>query len=210
MADIQPYRIRRYRQSDRDDVREICIKTGRSGQDAMGWLDSDDLLPDIYALPYVDLEPDFAFVVEDADGRARGYILGVPDTRAFIAVLTEEWLPEFEAKYPLADESVSGDTVTQHFVRDGRNPQRMDIPELDRFPAHLHIDLLPELQGRGLGRALVRTLVAALAERGVPGVWLEYAPDNTSAAAFYARLGFTPLPSGTNGTRVGLRTDAVV
>ena len=200
------YGIRPYRPSDRDDVREVCLLTGRSGQDATGWLDSDDLLPDIYALPYVDLEPDFAFVVEDASGRARGYILGVPDTAAFIAELTEQWLPGFEAAHPMTGE----DTTTQHFVRDGRNPERMRIPELDDYPAHLHVDLLPELQGRGFGRMLVRTLLAALAQRAVPGVWLEYAPDNTSAGAFYARLGFTPLPSGTGGTRVSLRTDAVV
>ncbi|MHA7987445.1 GNAT family N-acetyltransferase [Rathayibacter sp. CAU 1779] len=200
MADIRPYRP-----SDRDDISEICVKTGKSGQDATGWLETDDLLPDIYALPYVDLEPGTAFVV-DVDGRARGYILGVPDTRAFVSRLRTDWLPGFEAKYPLTDE----DSATQHFIRDGRNPERMLVPELEDYPAHLHIDLLPELQGQGQGRMLVRTLLRALASRGAPAVYLEYAPDNVNAGAFYERLGFRPLPSSTTGTRVGLRTDAVV
>ncbi|HEY0259747.1 MAG TPA: GNAT family N-acetyltransferase [Lacisediminihabitans sp.] len=197
--------IRRYRQGDRADIREICIRTGRSGEDATGWLDDDDLLPEIYALPYVDLEPETAFVV-DVDGRARGYILGVPDTRSFVERLRAQWLPGFAAKHPLTGE----DTPTQRFVREGRDPERLLIPELDEYPAHLHIDLLPELQGQGLGRRLVRALLAELRSRGVPGVWLEYGPDNQNAAGFYRRLGFAPLPSGTSGTRVGLHTDARV
>ena len=200
MADIRPYRS-----GDRDAVYEICLKTGKSGEDATGWLDNDDVLPDIYALPYVDLAPETAFVV-DVDGRAHGYILGVADTAAFVERLRTQWLPGFEAKYPLTGD----DTPTQRFVRDARRPERMLIPELDDYPAHLHIDLLPDLQGQGFGRMLVRTLTTELRSRGVPGVWLEYGADNVNAGAFYRRLGFTPLPSSAAGTRVGLRTDAEV
>jgi ribosomal protein S18 acetylase RimI-like enzyme len=197
--------IRLYRASDRDDIAEICVKTGRTGEDATGWLEYDGLLPDIYALPYVDFAPDTAFVV-DVDGRARGYILGAADTRAFVRRLRSEWLPGFDAKYPLTGE----DTPTQRFVRDARRPERMLIPELGEYPAHMHIDLLPELQGQGFGRKLVRALVSELASREVPGVWLEYGIDNVNAAAFYRRLGFEPLPSSAAGNVVGLRTDAVV
>ncbi|GAB3797092.1 N-acetyltransferase [Humibacter antri] len=200
MADIRPYRS-----SDRDAVYEICLKTGRSGEDATGWLENDDVLPDIYALPYVDLAPETAFVV-DVDGRAHGYILGVADTAAFVDRLRTDWLPGFESKYPLTGD----DTPTQRFVRDARRPERMLIPELDDYPAHLHIDLLPDLQGQGLGRMLVHTLTAELRSRGVPGVWLEYGVDNVNAGAFYRRLGFTPLPSSATGTRVALRISAEV
>lgn len=199
MADIRPYRP-----SDRDAIYEICLGTGRSGKDATGWLENDDVLPDIYALPYVDLAPETAFVV-DVAGRARGYILGVADTAAFVDRLRSEWLPGFEAKYPLTGD----DSPTQRFVRDGRRPERMLIPELDEYPAHLHIDLLPDLQGQGLGRMLVRTLTTELRSRGVPGLWLEYGADNVGAGAFYRRLGFAPLPSSATGTRVGLRIDTV-
>ena len=199
MADIRPYRP-----SDRDAIYEICLGTGRSGKDATGWLENDDVLPDIYALPYVDLAPETAFVV-DVAGRARGYILGVADTAAFVDRLRSEWLPGFEAKYPLTGD----DSPTQRFVRDGRRPERMLIPELDEYPAHLHIDLLPDLQGQGLGRMLVRTLTTELRSRGVRGLWLEYGADNVGAGAFYRRLGFAPLPSSATGTRVGLRIDTV-
>jgi GNAT superfamily N-acetyltransferase len=68
------------------------------------------------------------------------------------------------------------------------------------YPAHLHIDLLPELQGQGFGRRLIETLDDALARAGVSGVHLEASAANTGAVAFYPRVGFTPLPSG-EGTR---------
>jgi ribosomal protein S18 acetylase RimI-like enzyme len=202
MADIRPYRP-----SDRDDVAEICLATGRSGGHGGGWLRWDTLLADIWALPYVDLCPDSAYVA-DVDGRARGYILCAPDTRAFVQQLRARWLPGFEHAYPLS--GVDADSDTARIVRTGRDIDRLLIPELDHYPAHLHIDLLPELQGQGSGRVLMRTLLAELRSRGVSGVWLEYAADNTGAAAFYRRLGFEPLPSGEHGTRVGIRTDATV
>ena len=46
-------------------------------------------------------------------------------------------------------------------------------------------------QGRGLGRATVRTLADWLAEAGRP-IRLSYHPDNTGAAALYTSLGFCP------------------
>jgi ribosomal protein S18 acetylase RimI-like enzyme len=71
----------------------------------------------------------------------------------------------------------------------------MLVPEIaDRYPAHLHIDLLPSGQRRGLGRRLMNTYLDALRERGVPGVHLTMDPANTGARAFYDRLGFTELP----------------
>lgn len=48
-------------------------------------------------------------------------------------------------------------------------------------------------QGRGLGRAAMRALMAWLAEQ--PGHWvtrLTHHPDNVAAARLYAELGFTP------------------
>jgi GNAT superfamily N-acetyltransferase len=80
-------------------------------------------------------------------------------------------------------------------IADGGDPERMRMVELHAYPAHLHIDLLPGLQGRGLGRRLIDRLRAALADRGVPAVHLGLDPANTGARAFYERLGFHELPS---------------
>lgn len=201
--------IRKYRSSDRADVAEICLKTGDSGADATGMYVSDDLLADIFVLPYVELEPDLAFVVDTGE-RAAGYLVAAADTRAFIERFRAEWLPDFAEKYGPAAQ-VADAATTAEMIQVGMHPERMMIPEIDEYPAHLHIDLLPELQGQGVGRRLIRALLAELAERGVPGVHLGVSPRNTGARAFYSRLGFRPLPSDDGaGGLLGIRTDAVV
>lgn len=194
--------IRRFRASDRSDVADVCLKTGDGGADATGMHGSDELLADIFALPYVDFEPELTFVV-DTGARVDGYVVATADTRRFVERYREERLPEFRKKYS----SLPPSPVLEM----GQQPERMIIAELDEYPAHLHIDLLPALQGKGLGRHLIRDLLTALRERGVPGVHLGVSPRNTSARAFYHRLGFRPLPSdGGSGSLLGIRSDAIV
>ncbi len=192
--------IRRFQEADRAHVAEVCLKTGDGGTDATGMYGSDTLLADIFVLPYVDFEPELAFVVETGE-RVAGYVVATADTRAFIERFRRERLPAFERKYAGVQSS--------HVLDMGRDPDRMLIAELDEYPAHLHIDLLPELQGQGIGRELVRTLLAALRERGIRGVHLGMDPANRSARAFYDRLGFHELPSSTPAEPVlGIATDA--
>jgi ribosomal protein S18 acetylase RimI-like enzyme len=93
----------------------------------------------------------------------------------------------------------------------GYRPENMLIDEVDAFPAHLHINLLPSVQGQGLGRELIRTMLTALRERGIPAVHLGVSATNVSASAFYRRLGFTELASSTpEHPLFGIRTDAPV
>ncbi|EPJ41268.1 hypothetical protein STAFG_1696 [Streptomyces afghaniensis 772] len=92
------------------------------------------------------------------------------------------------------------------------DPERMVLPELVAYPAHLHIDLLPEWQGRGHGRRLMRTFLATLQDKGVPAVHLAMATANTRATGLLrprglprarrprARLGHLPRPHH-EGTR---------
>ena len=58
-------------------------------------------------------------------------------------------------------------------------PERMILPELVDYPAHLHIDLLPGYQRAGHGRALMTRLLASLAGKGVSAVHLGMVTANT-------------------------------
>lgn len=189
--------IRPYRPDDRAAVAHVCLKTAAGGADATGVYSDDTLMPEVYALPYVEYAPDLAFVVEDDDGRVGGYVLGVADTAVFIDWYAREWAPGFRARHPSPGSPTAhqpGYTEAQ-LITDGGDAERMRIAELDAYPAHLHIDLLPGLQGRGFGRRLIATLRAELAHRGVPAVHLGLDPANVRARAFYERLGFHELPS---------------
>ncbi len=189
--------IRPYQPGDRDAVSEICLRTAAGGGDATGVYSDDALMPEVFALPYVTYAPDLAFVVDDGHGRAVGYVIAVADTRAFVEWWRREWAPGFRARHPQPGPATGHDPgFTEAQLLDaGANPERMLIAELDDYPAHLHIDLLPELQGQGFGRRLIDTLRSALADRGVPGVHLGMDAANIGARAFYDRLGFHELPS---------------
>lgn len=206
-AAVAPF-IRPYRAADRDGVAEVCLRTAAGGGDATGVYSDDALMPEVFALPYVEFAPELAFVVveQSADSvvrggaeRVLGYVLGVADTRAFVDWWKREWSPGFRARHPAPGPPTGHEPgFTEHqLLSAGNDPDRMLIAEVDAYPAHLHIDLLPELQGQGFGRRLIDTLRAALAERGVPAVHLGMDAANTGARAFYDRLGFHELPSST-------------
>ncbi len=183
--------IRPYRPADHDAVYDICVRTADSGGDARGLYCDDELVSDIYAGPYLALERGLAFVLDDGE-RPVGYVLGAADTVAFAAAFRERWLPLVADRHPLP--VASPQTAAELMLASLHDPERMIRPELAAYPAHLHIDLLPAAQGQGWGRALIRTLLGELASRGVPALHLTYAPQNTAAAAFYARIGFRPVP----------------
>lgn len=190
--------IRNYRESDLAQVYDVCVLTAAAGGDARGMYTSDELMGDIFAGPYVVLEPELAFVLED-QGRVVGYVVGTADTGRFAAAYRQHWIPRLADRYPPTDTTPV--TPSEHMIFLHHNPERMVAPELAAYPAHLHIDLLPAYQRRGLGRQLMARELAALAAAGAPRVHLGMASSNTSARAFYARLGFleldVPDPGGT-------------
>ena len=197
--------IRPYRPEDRDAVYDICIRTGYEGGDARGVYRDHDLLPDMFAGPYTVLEPDLAFVLDDG-GRAVGYVVGTSDTPRFVRDFRERWLPTVAARHPKPEAEPS--TLEESMTALLYTPEHMLAPEAADYPAHLHIDLLPEYQGRGFGRQLLNTLFAALAEAGVERVHLVMAKGNTGARAFYDRMGFHEIavPDATFVTYLGRST----
>jgi GNAT superfamily N-acetyltransferase len=174
---------------------EICLKTGDSGRDAAG-LFFDPFLPGHYfAAPYLFFPAGLCFAAEH-DFRPRGYIAAVPDTSAFNRWMEAAWLPPLRQQYPrpFPPEKLRSETESQllakiHVSHLPENP----APWLAAYPAHLHIDLLPEIQGRGAGRLLMDTLNAELLRRGVPGVHLGVNAENSGAIAFYRKMGFSVL-----------------
>lgn len=196
--------VRPYRPSDRSAVYDVCVRTADGGGDARGRWSTDDLMPDLFAGPYLMLEPDLAFVLDDG-GRVVGYVLGTADTARWAAAHRDRWLPTVAGRYPLPARPT---TDEDHMVDLLHHPERNVHAALADHPAHLHIDVLPSHQGQGWGRVLVRTFLAALRERGVAAVHLGMVPTNTRARAFYDRLGFSELPVGhADVTFLGIATD---
>ncbi|WP_216586782.1 GNAT family N-acetyltransferase [Streptomyces brasiliscabiei] len=183
-----PPAVRPYRPEDHDALHEICVRTAHNGGDSRPHHRDPDVFPAAFAGPYAHLEPELTFVLDDGRGQAVGYILGTADTVAFVAEYRAKWLPLVEDRFPAPTGPAVG--PDEGIVQLLHHPERMILPELAPYPAHLHIDLLPDWQGRGHGRALMHTFLRALRDAGVPSVHLSMLTGNTPARAFYDRLGF--------------------
>lgn len=183
-------RVREATATDRDALYDVCVRTGDAGDDATGLLRHGELYGHLYAGQYLVFEPRLALVATVSDGdaeRVAGYALGALDTAAFERRLEAEWWPALRERYPLPG---SGTDLDRQFVERLHAPVATPGEVTGRYPSHLHIDLLPELQGRGVGRLLIEALLARMADLGSPGVHLGVDPRNRRAIGFYEHLGF--------------------
>jgi ribosomal protein S18 acetylase RimI-like enzyme len=185
--------IRAYCPGDLPDLYRICLQTGHDGEDATALYRDPDLLGHVFAGPYGQLEPSLAFVAEDQAG-VGGYCLGALHTRAFEQRMERDWWPALRRRYrepdPAGREHWTLDEELAHVIH---HPWLADDDLIADFPSHLHIDLLPRLQGGGHGRRLIEQQLAALRERGSRGVHFHVTAANQRALGFYGHLGFTEL-----------------
>ncbi|MGM1018113.1 MAG: N-acetyltransferase family protein [Actinomycetota bacterium] len=194
-------RIRPYRPEDRPALIDICVRTADAGADATGLFSDDELWGLLFAVPYVERHPDLAWVVEADDARVIGYLVSTDDTDAFEQWFRDEWWPPFAERFPRPSARRSREEQMLAYAY-GRGPGK-DVNTAE-YPAHLHIDLLPETQGQGLGRRLLETVFDELTRRGLPGLHLGMDPANLPAAAFYERMGLERLPAPAGSLSYGI------
>jgi ribosomal protein S18 acetylase RimI-like enzyme len=189
-------RVRAYDRDDRTRVRDVCYRTGYMG-DPIDWQWRDrESFADMFTGYYTEQEPGSALVVE-VGGLVEGYLLGCLDSR-------RAWNPGAVAGRHVVRRAIAfrrgtaaavwrtfGDVVVDVARR------RVKLRDLDfhdaRWPAHLHIDLLPPARGRGAGRRLVHEWFALLRDRGIHGCHLQTMAENTGAIAFFSAMGFRRL-----------------
>jgi ribosomal protein S18 acetylase RimI-like enzyme len=178
--------IRRFQPTDIDALYRICLLTGENGQDATGLYADPFLLGHVYAAPYARHDPDLCLIAT-MEGVPCGYILGTADSAGFRVWSEEHWFPVLRERYALPDPSeTSPDARLIRKLHAGYQPHHY----AQVYPAHLHIDLLPCLQGRGVGADIMSRFLETLRERGCPGVHLVVSAANARGIAFYEKVGF--------------------
>ena len=205
--------IRPYEAADRAAVRHICFVTGFAGAPVDYQWSDEESFADMFSGYYTDREPESAFVAV-ADGEVKGYLLGCRDS-------SRAWSPAAPAARHVARRGLAFRPGTAGFVwrtvgdaladriRHGIRPSDYDFVD-PRFPAHLHINLLPEIRGGGAGGRLVTTWLDVLRAEGTPGCFLQTLYENTDAIAFFEAMGFSrhgdPLLLPGERTPTGART----
>ncbi|HUC59582.1 MAG TPA: GNAT family N-acetyltransferase, partial [Streptosporangiaceae bacterium] len=174
--------------------------TADNGQDATALFSDPELPGHVWLGPYLTFEPSLAFVAEDSDGVA-GYVVAALDSRAFEERLDHDWWPDLRRRYPepAAGEMASLPEIARNALLNIHQPWTIPDRLHARYPSHLHIDLLPRLQGTGIGRNLIETLTASLRAAGSRGVHLMVGRDNKHATGFYRHVGFAEYPGAALG-----------
>lgn len=190
---MQGVAIRPVGAADLDACYAISLATGHAGGDAAHLYRDPRMMGHIYIAPYALLAPDLTFVAEDAQGVA-GFVAGTVDTAAWEKRLEHEWWPALRLRYPdpanVPPEAQSADQRRAAMIH---RPSRTPNDVVARCPSHLHMNLLPRLQGRGVGSVLFATWREAARQRGAGAFHVGVSRANTGAVPFWRKLGFAAL-----------------
>jgi GNAT superfamily N-acetyltransferase len=198
MADIRPYRP-----DDLNALYSICLATADAGADGSRLYRDPNLVGHVYAAPYGVLAPHAAFVIEDKDG-VGGYIVGSENTHGFEQMMEREWWPRLRAIYSDPRAVAGPDDRMAHLIH---HPEVTKHRLYTAFPAHLHINILPRLQGQGFGGRMISTWLEAIAGLGAFRAHLGVGVRNARAVAFYSRYGFREIERENGGSTIIMGID---
>ena len=168
-------KVRKYEKKDFDRVRFACLNSEGGGMPA----DLCAFILHTFCDYYIENEPQNCFVL-DADGYAVGYIICTENYDEYKKIFDEKYLPLTEKFGKENYEWAKTSTLLQEKYKED-------------YPAHLHIDILPEYQRQGWGGKLIDALSEHLKAKGVRGVMLTTGSDNEKGCGFYRKYGFTEV-----------------
>lgn len=193
--------IRGFDAGDRAELRDVFRRAG-AGEPALPFGDHDE---EIWLIPYMDGQPE-SLLVATVDDRLVGYLTGCLDSAAMPSEEQRITRLVIEHRLMFRREFVRFSARSMlDMLRAGRGRTASELKD-PRWPAHLHVRLVPEARGLGLGTALTGRWLDTLRDTGSAGCHLQTLLENSAAIAFFERLGFTThgealLVPGLRGTR---------
>ena len=166
--------VRKYLDKDKENLRRICLETS-----SLPTEDERDrnFLYLMYNDYYSECEGENCFVFTNDDDEAVGYILCAENFDAYIEKMKESYLPKIAYLGKKYASMAKGEIALHRLFS-------------KKFPAHLHIDILPDYQHIGAGTQLVNALKEHLKEKGIKGLMLSAGMGNKNAIAFYKKNNF--------------------
>jgi ribosomal protein S18 acetylase RimI-like enzyme len=144
---------------------------------------------DLWTSYYTDQEPESLYVAT-MDDTVVGYLAGCINTAA-MTPSTDEIMQAVIRKHWLLFRPGTAGFLFRGMLDSIRDRDRARGEFIDpRWPAHLHIDLLPVARGTGLGAALMERWFNQLKEVDSPGCHLLTLVENRRALSFFEKMGF--------------------
>lgn len=171
---MNPITIRLATIEDLPAVRSICLATCTDPD----LLANPKILYLLFADFYLNEEQGHCFVATE-NGQVVGYILSSFSQKKFAATLKAKYLPLIKKADPHLYHLQHALLFACHFW--------------PVYPAHLHIDIDPAYQQKGIGSRLMENLVATLRINHVKGVYLTVSKSHPQAIRFYRKQGFKTL-----------------
>lgn len=182
-------------------LRDLFGRAGEGSPSASLW-GHEESEAAIYLTPYMDLEPDSLFVAI-VDGEMVGYLAGCLDSAAFPSEGERMSRAIRDHRLLLRPRSLAFFLRAAVDVAIARSRRQRTAGGFDdpRWPAHLHIDVVPRVRGTGVAPALMSRWLERLTAVGSAGCHLQTLVENVRAVRFFERMGFarygpTPLVPG--------------
>ena len=166
--------IRPYQSKDKENVRFVHLNSDGPCKSSKRGINFGLA---VYCDYYIEKEPENCFVAADENDKAIGYIISTEDFDKFYPVFLSEYRTRI-AKWEYKRRKSALRSVVPH------------EKYKDEYPAHLHIDILPEYQRMGLGRQLMDALCEHLRQKNVKGIMFTVWHKNYNAIKFYEKYGF--------------------
>ena len=174
------------------DVQNICLDTADENAREEK---RQKLLLSTYCDYYIESEQNNCFIAYDEKrNRAVGYILCAKDYKRYLKVYSKKYFKKsFDCGFDSILESFPSMAVPSVFYK--------------KYPAHLHIDILPDYQGMKIGTRLMNELIENLKIQNVKGVMLGVDKGNERAISFYKKCGFKEIVKSESGLIMAMNLD---
>ncbi len=186
--------VRPYRATDRLAIRTIACDTAFRGRPIDPLFPDREIVADILTTYYTEYEPRAIWVAE-SEGRVVGYLTGCLDSRRYRNIMAWQILPSTLLRAIGRGALFRRETwrlCQSAFLTWRHGGFERRIP-LERYPAHLHINVRDGFRGRAVGRELVERFLEQVRAAHLKGVHAAVSRENPRARRFFERLGFRVL-----------------
>lgn len=159
------------------NIRPVAKQDYNTVKYIMSMLDSNMAVSNaLYCDYYITYEPDLCFVAVDEFNKPCGCILGSKD------------FDLYNKQYPPFLQNLKESSLKKFIEYKHINKK---VAEINKdFPAHLFVCVLPSFRDKGIGKELIKQMIAILKQNHISGINVIIDNSQNDQTGFFERIGF--------------------